>query len=102
VPGHFQHRQHEGLVPGHGVERHPRADEIVPLDLFKQPRVKAPEMGRAPVLPLKVIRVRDLEGYRSGVPRGRRWPGLILTITAPPLLTHGGSEGETMPQVAYR
>jgi hypothetical protein len=71
------------LVPGHGVERAPRADEIFLFDPFKQPRIEAPEMGSTPVIPPKVIRVRNLGRYLSGVARDRLWPRLILAIRHP-------------------
>src|SRR5919109_2653939 len=83
VPGHFQHRQHEGLVPGHGVECAPRAEEILPVDPFKQPRIETPEVGGTPVILPKGIRLGNLVWYGSGVPWDRGWPGRILAIRHP-------------------
>jgi hypothetical protein len=31
-----------------------------------------------------------------------KWAPLKLTITAPPLLTHAGSERKIIPQIAYQ
>ena len=83
MPGHFQHRKHEGLVPGHRIECAPRADEIPPVDPFKQPRIETPEVGGAPVIRPKGIRLGNLDWYGSGVPWDRRWPGRILAIRHP-------------------